>query len=377
MRLNKLENGQFEIGLGTNANVPPDVEAQADANESVRREESRGRRRRGGRGGERGRAPEERARVAEEPAPEPEEHVPGGLTLSDGFALMREALQDLGAVGDEATDADQVRERMIERHANAGDALFVDRRFQRFLRQAHDAGAIDLAKTEDGVYLLKLRPETAAPEAAGHPEAADGEERGEHRRRGTRGGRGRRRGGRPRDEEGGAEEPRRPAPEPFEAAPVRAAAPPAPRGEEAHRNPRFRRGSRGPAGGPPPAPRPESVPEPTHGADAPAGSGTVEHNRSLRGRRGRRGPGGHPGGTAPAAPEGMPGPAPEPQRAPPPPPPRPRLDEEAAVRAMAEIRPAPERQDEEPSAEGGSLFKRMSAALQRAMGQPKDEPREP
>jgi hypothetical protein len=44
---------------------------------------------------------------------------------------------------------------------------------------------------------------------------------------------------------------------------------------------------------------------------------------------------------------------------------------------MAEMRRAPERQDEEPSAEGGSLFKRMSAALQRAMGQPKDEPREP
>jgi uncharacterized protein (TIGR00288 family) len=377
MRLNKLENGQFEIGLGTNANVPPDVEAQADANETVRREESRGRRRRGGRGGERGRAPEERARVAEEPAHEPEEHAPGGLTLSDGFALIRQALQDVGAVGDEITDADQVRERMVERHANADDPLFVDRRFQRFLRQAHDAGVIDLVKSEDGIYLLKLRPEAAVPEAAASDEATNGEDRGEHRRRGARGGRGRRRGGRRGDEEGRAEEPRRPAPEPFDAAPVRSAASPAPRGEESHRNPRFRRGSRGPAG--PPPPRPESVPEPTSGAAAPAGAGTVEHNRSLRGRRGRRGPGGGPSGTAPMTPEGLPGPAPEPQRPlPPSPPSRPRLvDEEAAVRAMAEMRPAPEPRDEEPTAEGGSLFKRMSAALQRAMGQPKDEPREP
>jgi uncharacterized protein (TIGR00288 family) len=375
MRINKLENGQFEIGLGTNANVPPDVEAQADVNESVRREESRGRRRRGGRGGERGRAPEERARVVEEPAREPEEHVPGGLTLSEGFALVREVLQELGAVGDEATDADQVRERMIERHGNADDELFVDRRFQRFLRQAHDAGVIDLVKSDDGVYLLKLRPETAVPEA---PAAADAGDEAEHarRRRGTRGGRGRRRGGRRGDEEGGTEEPRRPTPEPSDAAPVRAAAPSAPQTEEAHRNPRFRRGSRGPAG--PPPTRPESVPESTPADEAPAGGGMVEHNRSLRGRRGRRGPGGHSGGTAPVVPEGVPGSVPEPQRAPPSPPPgRTKLDEEAAVRAMAEMRPAPERQDEEPSAEGGSLFKRMSAALQRAMGQPKDEPREP
>jgi len=377
MRLNKLENGQFEIGLGTNANVPPDVEAQADANESVRREESRGRRRRGGRGGERGRAPEERVRVAEEPAQEPED-APGGLTLSEGFALVREALQDLGAVGDEATDADQVRERMIERHGNAADALFVDRRFQRFLRQAHDAGVIDLVKSEDGIYLLKLRPETAVPETTAGDAAADDAEQGARRRRGTRGGRGRRRGGRRGDEEGGAEEPRRPAPEPSDVAPVSTAAPSAPRVEEAHRNPRFRRGSRGPAG--PPPTRPESVPgpEPTRAEEAPAGGGMVEHNRSLRGRRGRRGAGGHPGGTAPVAPEGVPGSEPEPQGAPPSSPPgRNRLDEEAAVRAMAEMRRAPERQDEEPSAEGGSLFKRMSAALQRAMGQPKDEPREP
>jgi hypothetical protein len=45
---------------------------------------------------------------------------------------------------------------------------------------------------------------------------------------------------------------------------------------------------------------------------------------------------------------------------------------------MAEQNPAPERADPDQG-QGGSLFKRMSAALQRAMlGQPKDdEPREP
>jgi hypothetical protein len=78
----------------------------------------------------------------------------------------------------------------------------------------------------------------------------------------------------------------------------------------------------------------------------------------------------------------IPGPAEPPAAPPPASPPRPparpdSVDEIAAVRAMAEERtaaPTPERE----SAEGGSLFKRMSAALQRAMGQPpRDEPPQP
>jgi uncharacterized protein (TIGR00288 family) len=369
MRLNKLENGQFEIGLGSNANVPPEVEAQADADESARREASRGRRRRGGRGGERSRPAEDRARG-------PEERAAEGLTLSQGFSLVREALQEIGAVGDEATDADQVRDRMMERHGQADDALFEARRFQRFLRQAHDAGVIDLVKSDDGIYLLKLRPETL-PEVRAAETPGDEGERG-RRRRGVRGGRGRRRGGRRDDEEGG-EEPRREAPaESVDVLPVAAAAPPPTpsRAEPGRPNPRFRRGSRGPSGAP--HPRPETVSEPAPPSDTPA---MVEHNRSLRGRRGRRGPG-QPTGTPPAGSERPDRqPLPDPRPAPPPPSSasRPVLDDEvAAVRAMAEIPPAPEPREDEPSAEGGSLFKRMSAALQRAMqGQPKDGPREP
>jgi uncharacterized protein (TIGR00288 family) len=354
MRLNKLENGQFEIALGANANVPPEVEAQADAVQTAGRDEPRGRRRRGGGRSERGRGPEEQAGE--------------GITLSEGFALMRDALREIGAVDDEATDADQVRERMIERHGDADDPLFAGRRFQRFLRQAHDAGVIDLVRSGDGVYLLKLRPETLAAQPAAETESPDEADRSGRRRRGARGGRGRRRGGRRGEEELGAGEPAPRAPvaeRPEQPPPV--AGPAAPRPDQGRRNPRFRRGSRGPTAPPTPGPTPEPTP-----SSAPATTGPIDHNRSLRGRRGRRAPG--PPGVAPTS---SPDPETPQASAPRPEPRRPPdvMDEVAAVRAMAEASPAAE---SAPDAAGeGSLFKRMSAALQRAMlGQPKDEPRE-
>jgi uncharacterized protein (TIGR00288 family) len=384
MRLNKLENGQFEIGLGSNANVSPEVEAGGAAHAAAMEEaaaESRPRRR-GGRGG-RG----ERAERVERPRG-PETQPAEGLTLAEGFTLIREALHDIGAIGDEVTDADQVRERMVERSGKGDDELFAIRRFQRFLRQAHDAGVIDLVKSDDGIYLLKLRPEQAVPagavEGGAELETGDEGDRASRRRRGTRGGRGRRRSGR-RPEEVGEGEEREPArgrmtaPEPGEPAPVVTPAPPRPpRSDTPQRNPRFRRGARGAAG---PASRPPVVVEDQEPApSAPAPTGPVEHNRSLRGRRGRRGPG-QPAGLPLAAPEAPALPEPRPRPAEPPPARRPDLDEQAkAVRAMAEEKPAAPEHGEADQGPGGSLFKRMSAALQRAMlGQPRDDepPREP
>jgi uncharacterized protein (TIGR00288 family) len=368
LRLSKLENGQFEIGLGTNANVSPELEAQADADRSARSDEPRGRRRRGGRG-ERAARPERSVAEAERPDE--------GLTLGEGFTLIRRALEDIGAVGDEVTDADQVRERMIERQGAGDDPLFETRRFQRFLRQAHDAGAIDLVKSDDGIYLLKSRPETAAlPETADDAQAGE-DDRGGRRRRGGRGGRGRRRSGPREDAPVEEQAPRaeasdRPAPPAVpERGPAAVLQVVPGKGGEARRNPRFRRGARGtPAGGStPPEPGAAAAPAPET-SEPPAGP--VEHNRSLRGRRGRRGGPGSPGhepepgpgpGSAQSVPE-IPAAPRRPERPDPP-------DEVAAVRAMAEHDPTP---DADLTAEGGSLFKRMSAALQRAMlGQPKDD----
>jgi uncharacterized protein (TIGR00288 family) len=360
LRLVKLENGQYEIVVGANANVPPDVERELDRPE---REAPPPPRRRGGRG-----------RGASAPAAAAE-----GLPLSEAFDLLRRALTEIGAVGEESTDADQARERMVEL-ADAADPLFETRRFQRFLRQAHDADLIDLVKSEEGAYLLRLRPEVPQEEAAG---AEDGggsgdEDRRGRRRRGERGGRSRRGGRRRHGEEEGsagaeaehAEEPRAPATR--QAPPVeptvagREPAPAAPEGQ--HRNPRFRHGSRGGH-----APRPEPRPATEAPSPEPSVTGPVAHNRSLRGRGGRRGTG--PAGPRPPLEEQAqaptPRPAPEVEAAPVAP--APRRERAPAVRSEPRA-PAPADVPADPE-ESGGLFKRMSAALQRAMlGPTKDEP---
>jgi len=397
LRLNKLDNGQYEIQLGSNANVPLEVERQAEAPTDTPAESPPPRRR-----GERGRG----RSGGRSPASEQ------GLSLSQAFALLRQALSDIGAVGEESTDVEQTREKMREL-GEREDQLFESRRFQRFLRQAHDAGVIDLAKTEDGAHLLTLRPEVAAAEGEGTPATGNGEGSGDERRvrrRGERGGRSRR-GRRQREDE--SPEPAQPetpqpeAPQP-EPAPVEAAAPPArgrSRGEKSsereqkpsagaeksssgRRNPRFRRGSRGSGVSAGAAPAGAEQSEAGTRQDEPAVAGPVTHSRSLRGRHGRRAaPSSAPGGAAADAPPAVAvearsetaassrSPEPSPTSAPvvaPSSAPAPRPD---AIRAEA----GADRNAEAEASDvaSGGLLKRMSAALQRAMlGQAKDEERE-
>jgi uncharacterized protein (TIGR00288 family) len=375
LRLNKMENGQYEIALGSNANVPLELDA-GSATPAARAPaaEPRARRRERPRGGT-----ASRGRTA-----------PEGMTLAEALALLRQALEGLGATGEESTDVDQTRERMAELHGSSDDPVLESRRFQRFLRQAHDAGVVDLAKADGGAYLLRLRP-APAPEAEtdeeqterepGKPEAEPSRRRGERSDRterggrGGRGGRGRRRG---REEGGDEHEAReraehelreraeRDAREPAAArdagAPVAREAQPT---KEPRRNPRFRHGSRGGAPGAPAERRPEPPPSPTR--EEPAAAGPVTYNRGVRGRRGQRGAG------APAEPSGRSTPSAAPDDS------RPgREPTQVPDRSPEEARPLPPpppvEDREQPAVEAGSLFKRMSAALQRAMlgGQPKD-----
>ncbi len=347
LKLTKMENGQYEIDLGTNANVSPEVE------EALRREPREAPTSRGPR---RGRPPRERA------APS------GTVTLAAAFGLLKDALLELNAVGGEATDADQVRERMMERSGTPDDPIFERTRFQRLLRQANDAGLIDLVKSGE-VYLLKLNaPDAPVPveEPAEHA-ATDGAEPRPPRRRGERGGarRGGRGGGRGRRQGEERPEPQTPPSPP----PPSPQTPPARSHEPAGgapRNPRFRHGSRrgGPApapasGGaepasPPPALPPAPPPPPPTFDRAAASAG----GRSLRLRTGSRGGGPRP----PTPPEPSPRPASggapptprraEPQASAPPPPPPP---------------PPPPRAEEPADGEQPSLLKRMSSALQRAV----------
>src|SRR2546427_3537274 len=79
LRLTKLENGQFEVDLGSNANVPPSVEtalAAAAAEPQAREAGDRSRRRRG------------RDRADQSAAPK-------GVTLAQAFDALRQALLDL------------------------------------------------------------------------------------------------------------------------------------------------------------------------------------------------------------------------------------------------------------------------------------------
>ncbi len=355
LRLTKQENGQYQVDLGSNANVPPAVEAE----------------------------------LARRPAPPPRQRTSrvreraagasGAMTLAAAFHLLKETLATMGALENEV-EAERVRDGMIERTGAERDPVFERARFQRLLRQAHDANLVELTKDEEGRYFLKLNPEAlvedrveAAAEAP--PVEAEGTdaEGARRRRRGRRGGRGRgRREEAASDEAAGATEAagageapvarseRRPA-EPGASAMSGLPTLPAPEtaASGARRNPRFRRGSRGPV---PPLGGGERPPETnadvrTAPPAPPPVPSTAATARSVRPRGGSRGGGRPPlAGRDEAAREARPaGPA-EPPRGPraapaPAAPPTSAAQEPAAT-------------DEVPSS---GLLKRVTAALQRAV----------
>lgn len=152
LELEKMESGQYQIDIGPDANVPPDMVMPAAEEEEPR--EAKPQKRSGG--------------GAKRPAPS------GTLTLADGFVLLKQVLVDLQAVGENSTDAKKARERVTELASVADDPIFEPRRFSRMLRQARDAGIIDLVK--DGrVYRLRLKPEALAEDVS-KPEERPSEE---------------------------------------------------------------------------------------------------------------------------------------------------------------------------------------------------------
>jgi len=196
VRLNKLENGQYEVGPGTVvpqiASPPvqharPQAEGGREGREDGRR--GRGRRGRGGRDrdrGHRGRGPEApREEIQRAARPE------GALTLARAFQLMTQALSEFRSpVGQEA-----LRLRMVAMHGRE-DALLDVSRFPRLLRQANDAEVADVRKVGDDDYEITAQrtggmPTTApaapaeetvgtpAPDMAGEAAAAASRENGQ------------------------------------------------------------------------------------------------------------------------------------------------------------------------------------------------------
>jgi uncharacterized protein (TIGR00288 family) len=376
LTLEKLDNGQYAIELGSNANVPPEEEGAPQGAERPPREPGTRSRRK--------RSPRRR-----EGEPKEKEK---GITLGEAFELLRKALMAMGA-GDEASEADQVRAKMIELLGSESDPVFDRSRFQRLMRQAHDADVIELVKGDGNVYLLKLNPDAPPVEVEppAEADAAADDETGEapKRRRTTK-----RKTAKSSKSAKSAKETksvksakgktstkrtrsRKPAGEsaPAEEAPVATGRAAEQEGGKSgrHRNPRYRRGSRG---GEAPARKPDEGQQEaaTQGGSPPASSGS----RSLRARGGSRRGKGAPGREReavekPQRPVREPEPEPQQQRVREPEPQQQRVREPEPEPEPQAAPPEPPAapQPEEPA--GGGLLRRMTDALSKVVKGPESE----
>jgi uncharacterized LabA/DUF88 family protein len=205
LRLQKMENGQYEIGLP----VPGDAEAAASG-ESRRGGRGRGRRERPApapaepeappakpvaerRGAAEPKAPEreEASRPAREPPrrpereePRPARSHPDGDKLRASYDLLRRAAAELGASVERAVRDSDVKRRILDLDAEWDESTLGFGKFSRFLRQAHDAEAINLRKLENGSYELTLPGPAGVveEEAAEEKRPRKGRERRDRRR---------------------------------------------------------------------------------------------------------------------------------------------------------------------------------------------------
>ncbi len=206
LRLQKMENGQFEIGLPG----PGDGESAASASES-RRSRGRGRRERGTASAEKeaeSRKPEkepgpapaaakaERETKSEretkpERAAKPERTAKPGRAGSDeeklhaSYDLLRKAATELGASAERAVRDSDVKRRILDLAPEWDESELGFGKFSRFLRQAHDAEAINLRKLENGSYEMTLPGPEDAEEVEAEPKPASrrrGRERRERKR---------------------------------------------------------------------------------------------------------------------------------------------------------------------------------------------------
>ena len=207
----KLENGQLEVGppprKGGEAAAPAErPEGEREEREGGRR---RGRRGRGGRGRDRGDRGEREERAAAEPStsepaaeaepaarpargaePSRERGRPAApsavdasigaaglrLTRDEAFDLVRRAVAAV-VTGDAPVAAETVRVRarsLLERDSES----LSDRNFSRILKDAHDAGIVDLRKRGDSFEVTaatgsaSIADQLAVAEAAATPVAA-------------------------------------------------------------------------------------------------------------------------------------------------------------------------------------------------------------
>ena len=197
----KLENGQLEVGppAGKGGAAPAERTERPAAGEPREEREGgrrRGRRGRGGRGRDRERnggaaegaeetaAPESAgssAPAASPPAKAPVADASIGaeglrLTRDEAFDLVRRAVAAV-ATGDAPVPAERVRVEARALHGRDSESLS-DRNFTRILKDAHDAGILDLRKRGEGFEVIassggpSIADQLATAEAAATPAAA-------------------------------------------------------------------------------------------------------------------------------------------------------------------------------------------------------------
>jgi uncharacterized protein (TIGR00288 family) len=173
IRLNKLDNGQYEVAPGPSAPMVsvatpsrprPAPEPGREGREDTGRR-GRGRRGRGGRdrsGARDGAAQRERMNGMRQEVGQPSasrgERPDAVLTLARAFQLMAQALSEFRSpVGQEA-----LRLRMVAMHGRE-DALLDAVRFPRLLRQANDAEVADVRKVGDDDYEISAQRAPSRP----------------------------------------------------------------------------------------------------------------------------------------------------------------------------------------------------------------------
>ena len=227
LSMTKLENGQLEIGLPQAATItesratpvglePSEIDRAAAAHDGALRQregvetgeererEDRGRRGRRGRGRGRGRDREERGRderprddraqggrtepavasapdapahlhLAEEPvtAPTGDTIGVGGerLTRNEAFDLVRRSVETLTTDDDDATRASAIRHRARELLGRDSESLN-ERMFVRILKDAHDAGVIDLRRRGDDFEVARAAEAAPVAEQVARADAA-------------------------------------------------------------------------------------------------------------------------------------------------------------------------------------------------------------
>jgi hypothetical protein len=210
LTVTKLENGQLEVDIPSTtapAEAPAAARPVAEQLEALPQPQAeergprRGRRGRGGRGRDReGREPRESREVApvpvareevaplpvpvlEErpPAPEPiaapRPSVDAGigstgerLTRNEAFDLVRRTVADL-APGEESVRASEVRRRARQLLGRDSESLS-DRMFVRILKDAHDAGIIDLRRRGDDFEVARAVEAASVSEQVAENERA-------------------------------------------------------------------------------------------------------------------------------------------------------------------------------------------------------------